>query len=47
MPKIELFAIGAPTRSLWVLLGIAYTLLATAFGWGARTLTLARVSREN
>jgi len=30
----ELSAIGAPTRELWVLLGIAYTLLVTAFGWG-------------
>jgi hypothetical protein len=30
----ELSAIGAPTRSLWVWLGIAYTLLVTAFGWG-------------
>lgn len=30
----ELSAIGAPTRALWVLLGIAYTLLVTAFGWG-------------
>jgi hypothetical protein len=32
----ELSAIGAPTRSLWILLGIPYTLLATAFGWGVR-----------
>jgi len=30
----ELSAIGAPTRPLWVLLGIAYTLLVTGFGWG-------------
>jgi uncharacterized protein DUF998 len=30
----ELSAIGAPTRPLWVSLGIAYTLLVTAFGWG-------------
>ena len=30
----ELSAVGAPTRPLWVLLGIAYTLLVTAFGWG-------------
>jgi hypothetical protein len=30
----ELFAIGGPTRSLWVLLGVLYTLLVTAFGWG-------------
>src|ERR1051325_11356386 len=30
----ELSAIGAPTRSLWVPLGLVYTLLVTAFGWG-------------
>ncbi len=30
----ELSAIGAPTRPLWVLLGIAYAVLVTAFGWG-------------
>jgi hypothetical protein len=30
----ELSAIGAPTRLLWVWLGIAYSLLVTAFGWG-------------
>lgn len=30
----ELSAIGAPTRLLWVLLGIPYTLLVTAFGLG-------------
>jgi hypothetical protein len=30
----ELSAIGAPTRPLWVLLGIFYTLLVTVFGWG-------------
>jgi Protein of unknown function (DUF998) len=30
----ELSAIGTPTRLLWVLLGIAYTLLVTAFGCG-------------
>lgn len=30
----ELSAIGAPTRSLWVVLGIIYTLLITAFGVG-------------
>jgi hypothetical protein len=30
----ELSAIGAPTRPLWVSLGIAYALLVTAFGWG-------------
>jgi hypothetical protein len=30
----ELSAIGAPTRALWVALGIVYTLLLVAFGWG-------------
>ena len=30
----ELSAIDAPTRPLWVLLGILYTLLVAAFGWG-------------
>jgi len=30
----ELSSIGAPTRSLWFLLGIIYTLLVAAFGWG-------------
>jgi hypothetical protein len=30
----ELSAIGAPTRPLWILLGIPYALLATAFGLG-------------
>ena len=30
----ELSAIDAPTRALWVPLGIAYTLLVAAFGWG-------------
>jgi len=30
----ELSAIGAPTRPLWVVLAIAYTLLVAAFGWG-------------
>jgi hypothetical protein len=30
----ELSAIGAPTRPLWVVLGFAYSLLITAFGWG-------------
>jgi len=30
----ELTAIGAPTRSLWMLLGAVYTVLVTAFGWG-------------
>jgi len=32
----ELSAIGAPTRPLWVLFGIAYALLVIAFGWGVR-----------
>ena len=32
----ELSAVGAPTRSLWVPLGIAYTLLVAVFGWGVR-----------
>jgi hypothetical protein len=30
----ELSAIGAPTRSLWVLPGAVYAVLVTAFGWG-------------
>lgn len=30
----ELSAIGAPTRSLWVVLGAAYTVLVIAFGYG-------------
>jgi len=30
----ELSAIDAPTRSLWVPLGIVYSLLMVAFGWG-------------
>lgn len=33
----ELSAIGAPTRALWVPLGIVYTLLVAAFGWGVWT----------
>lgn len=32
----ELSAVGAPTRPLWVVMGIAYTLLVTGFGWGVR-----------
>lgn len=32
----ELSAIGAPSRPLWVPLGIVYTLLIAAFGWGIR-----------
>ncbi len=30
----ELFAIGAPSRPVWVLLGIVYQVLVIAFGWG-------------
>jgi hypothetical protein len=30
----ELSAIGAPTRPLWVFLGVIYNLLVIAFGWG-------------
>jgi hypothetical protein len=30
----ELSAIDAPTRTIWVVWGTVYTLLATAFGWG-------------
>jgi len=30
----ELSAVDAPTRSLWFPLGIVYTLLIAAFGWG-------------
>ena len=30
----ELSAVDAPTRPLWFVLGIMYTLLVTAFGWG-------------
>lgn len=30
----ELSAIGAPTRPLWVVMGVVYTLLVTGFGWG-------------
>jgi hypothetical protein len=32
----ETFAIGAPTRSLVVLRGLAYSLLLITFGWGVR-----------
>ncbi|HEY6223775.1 MAG TPA: DUF998 domain-containing protein, partial [Gemmatimonadales bacterium] len=35
----ELSAIGAPTRALWVPLGVVYTLLIVAFGWGVWTAT--------
>lgn len=30
----ELSAVDAPSRTLWVLLSVPYTLLVTAFGWG-------------
>jgi hypothetical protein len=33
----ELSAVGAPSRPLWVVLGLFYTLLAIAFGWGVVT----------
>jgi hypothetical protein len=32
----ELSAVGAPTRPLWVVLGMLYTVLVTGFGWGVR-----------
>jgi hypothetical protein len=32
----ELSAVGAPTRPLWVVLGIFYTALVVAFGYGVR-----------
>src|SRR4051812_455318 len=32
----ELSAIGAPTRPVWVPLGVVYTLLVAAFGVGVR-----------
>ncbi|HJW17784.1 MAG TPA: DUF998 domain-containing protein [Flavisolibacter sp.] len=32
----EISAIGAPTRTLWVIPGILYSLLVAAFGWGIR-----------
>ena len=32
----ELSAVGTPTRMLCVSLGVVYTLLITAFGWGVR-----------
>jgi len=32
----ELSAVGAPGRPLWVVMGLAYTLLVIAFGWGVR-----------
>ena len=36
----ELSAIGAPTRALWVTLGIAWTVLVIAFGFGIRASAL-------
>jgi hypothetical protein len=33
----ELSAIGAPSRPLWLALGIAYDVLVIAFGWGVWT----------
>lgn len=33
----ELSAIGAPSRTLWIVLGSFYTLLVTSFGWGIWT----------
>jgi len=39
----ELSAVDAPTRPLWVPLGIVYALLLAAFGWGVRRS--ARASR--
>jgi Protein of unknown function (DUF998) len=38
----ELSAIGAPTRSLWILLVSVYSVLTLAFGWG-----VVRVSAQN
>jgi len=32
----ELSAIGAPTRPVWVALGMVYTVLVVTFGWGIR-----------
>jgi hypothetical membrane protein len=32
----ELSAIGAPTRAIWLVPGILYSLLVAAFGWGIR-----------
>lgn len=33
----ELSAIDAPTRTLWIVPAVVYTLLVTAFGWGVWT----------
>jgi hypothetical protein len=40
----ELSAVDAPTRALWVPLGIVYTLLVAAFGWGVRAIATANRS---
>jgi hypothetical protein len=32
----ELSAVGAPTRPVWVVLGLFYTVLVVTFGWGVR-----------
>lgn len=38
----ELSALGAPTRALWVPLGVVYSLLIAAFGWSLATDSGAR-----
>ena len=38
----ELSAIDAPTRPLWVWLGLVYSVLLTAFGWGVWQSSQAR-----
>ncbi len=35
----ELSAIGAPTRTVWVVLSVIYTVLIISFGWGIWKLT--------
>jgi hypothetical protein len=40
----ELSAIDAPTRQLWILLAVPYSLLVIAFGWGIRA-SGARIHR--
>jgi hypothetical protein len=32
----ELSAVGAPTRPLWVIMAMVYTVLVTGFGWGVK-----------
>ena len=39
----ELSAIGAPTRPVWFALGVVYTLLVAAFGWGIWTTSRGRL----